>query len=184
MTETPITFSVVATDDAPAQFADDTAPTARPSSAALLSLKSRREEIKKDLYIDLQVPRWSTPEVFVRYGPIDATRADQAIRKREGSKEFSVLANADILAQACIGVYACLDGDRDTKYSLNSDNPDGPWTRFDPALARNLGLITDAAVDVVRALYYTDGDLIQAAAALGEWSGKTNAKLDEDFSTP
>jgi hypothetical protein len=157
----------------------------RPSTA-ILSLKARRDKIKESLYIDLQVPRWEDPEIFVRFGPIDSVRSEQAIerRRKSNTKEFGLLANADILAQCCIGVYACLDGDHDTKYSLNPDDPEGPWTRFDPDLARNLGLITDAAVDVVRALYYTDGDLIQAATTLVDWSGKTNAQLDSDFSTP
>ena len=82
-------------------------------STALKSLKARREAIKKDLYIDLQVPRWDDPEIFVRYGPMDPTTAEKAIETRRKTKvaDYMVLANADILARSCIGVFACLDGD-------------------------------------------------------------------------
>lgn len=189
-------FSVSAADEQPpAQQPVQPVASAAPNfseeqpkrpSTAILSLKARREKIKENLYIDLQVPRWEDPEIFVRFGPIDSVRSEQAIerRRKTNSKEFGILANADILAQSCIGVYACLDGNRETKYSLNPDTPEGAWTKFDPILARNLGLITDSAVDVVRALYYTDGDLIQAATTLVDWSGKTNAQLESDFSTP
>ena len=158
----------------------------KPPSTALKALKARREQLQKDLFIDLQVPRWDDPEIFVRYGPMDPTAAEKAIDTRRQSKapDFMVWANADVLARSCIGVFACLDGDYETKYSLNPDNPEGPWTRFDPALARALGLITDAAADVVRGLYQTDGDLINAASALTEWSGHASRKLETDFSTP
>jgi hypothetical protein len=157
----------------------------RPSTA-VLSLKGRRESIKKTLYTDLQIPRWEDPEVFVRYGPIDNTRTEKAIENRSKQKidEVNILANADILINSCVGVFACLDGDYEHKLSLNPDDPEGPWTRFDPNLAKNLGLLTDKATDVVRALYITDGDLIMAANQLVEWSAQASTKLDSDFSTP
>ena len=160
----------------------------RPSSAAILSLKDKRAALAKDLHIDLQVPRWRDPEIFVRYGPIDATRAERTIanRQKSGVPEWNVLANADLLILSCIGVFACLDGNYDDKFSLNPTvGPTGAWTRFDSALGENLGVFTpNDPVAVIRALYATDGDLINAAARLVEWSGKVSSQLDQDFSKP
>ena len=152
-------------------------------SLALQSLSAKRASLQEGLYIDLQVPRWEDPEIFVRYGPVDVTSLETQARKREDSKlrDWNILLNADILAQSCIGVYACLDGDYDTKYSLRSGDPDGAWTKFDADLAANLGSVTSAAADVVRTVYMTDGDLLEAAQELTTWSAKKNKQVDEGF---
>jgi hypothetical protein len=154
-------------------------------SPILLSLKARRSEIAQKLWVDLKVPRWEAPEVFVRYGPIDTVKIDKAVlnRQKSNKEDWSLAANADILIGSCQGVYACLDGDRDRKYSLRENDENGSWTKFDPDLARQLGLDPDVtkAVDVVRKLYFTDGDLIAASNEVFNFSSESNERIDTDF---
>jgi hypothetical protein len=168
------------------------APTPVPAeapkrSAILQGLASRRQEIRDKLHLDLKVPRWSDPEIYVRYNPMDSSRTDEIIdarKKTQGRvKEWSMLANCDILASSCAGIYATLDGDEDTKYSLRSGDENGSWTKFDPDLGTALGLtrVSDA-VSVVRCLYQTDGDILAAASDLLRWSGISTADSDLDFS--
>jgi hypothetical protein len=175
------TTVVVTSTPAPIPVIPIDAPKA--PSAALKSLAAKREALKENLYLDLQVPRWSEPEIFVRYGPVDMTLTENVVEKRRKSKipEWSILANADILAQACIGIYACLDEDYETKYSLRSGDENGSWTKFDPDMADALGSQLQGASEVVRALYLTDGDLLEAAKRVTEWSGIKNAEVDSDF---
>ena len=162
-----------------------TLPVAQPKlpSMALNSLSAKRNALQENLHIDLQVPRWTEPEIFVRYGPVDVTILEKQRETREASKlrDWNILLNADILAFSCIGVYACLDGDYDTKYSLRKGDENGTWTKFDADLAANLGAVTTAAADVVRAVYMTDGDMLEAAQELTLWSAKKNKQVDEGF---
>lgn len=152
-------------------------------SVALKSLAAKREALKENLHLDLSVPRWEDPEIFVRYGPVNMTQTEAVVDKRRKSKvpEWSLLANADILSQSCIGIYACLDGDYEKKYSLRVGDENGTWTKFDPDMAAALGSQLQGASEVVRALYFTDGDLLEAAKQVTDWSGIKNAEVDEGF---
>jgi hypothetical protein len=174
-------IAVVAESD-PVEVAHSAGPE---DSPIMLSLKARRTEIAKKLFIDLKVPRWDAPEVFVRYGPIDTVKIDKQVANRQKSnkEDWSLVANADILIGSCQGVYACLDGNRDVKYSLRPGDENGAWTKFDPDLARQLGLDPDVtkAVDCVQALYFTDGDLIDASNEVFKFSTEANEKVDADF---
>jgi hypothetical protein len=161
----------------------------------LLSLKQRREDLKKKLYIDLPVPRWGPDlEIVVRYGPVDNNVVEKALEYRQNQFKqggqiragWSILVNADVLVHSCIGIYAIIDNDG-IQRSLKVNEPEAPWTRFDPDLAENLGLdpiVSPSAVDACRALYQTDGDLLIAANKLFEWSGESTEKLEEDFTRP
>lgn len=167
---------------APTEPDEGSGPVDAPTGSALFDLRAIREKKLAALYIDLPVPRWGdegTPEIVVRYKPTKPSVALSATEKRRSAKdpEWLMLANADVLVDACVGVYAVYKG---KQYSLRPGEPDGPWTRFDPDLAENLGLSTKRAVDVVRALYLTDGDLIGAVNALAEWSGTVLPKVDEE----
>ena len=179
---------------------DPSSPPAPLPKSPLALLKERRKELKGTLHTDLKVPRWGsadlpgTPEVFVRYAPVDNKTLEGIIENRsKQGKGWSIFANADILVASCKGVYACLDGDYSKKYSLAAndvalDQAEGvPWTKFDPTLRAALGeseATHPNAADVCRALYWTDGDLLNAATALMEWSGLSAEKLDEDFTSP
>src|ERR1035438_10543431 len=108
-------------------------------------------ELVDKLHIDLKVPRWGpesnppTPEIFVRYGPVDSARLERAVetRRKHNKDEWSILANADILTISCIGIYACLDGNYDNKYTLDPAHLENPstdsrdWTKFDNRLRDN-----------------------------------------------
>lgn len=195
-----VTVSKVTSESPPfGVVADPNAPQQPAPRSPLAALKVRREELAKGLHLDLKVPRWEDPEIFVRYAPIDSTKMEESIAKRsQGGKGWSILANADVLAQSCQGVYACLDGDYTKKFSLKAPEVAGvdasedallrvAWTRFDQDLREALGVHAathNDAVSVCRALYLTDGDLIAAATALMEWSGISAEKLDEDFTKP
>lgn len=161
---------------------DAVAPIPAPEGSALFDLRALRERKLKDLYKDLPVPRWGedgTPEIVVRYKPSKPQVALRATEKRrtENDPDWLILANADVLVDACIGVYAVYQG---KKYSLKPGEPNAPWTKFDRNLAENLGIETNRAVEVVRALYLTDGDLIGAVNALAAWSGTVLPQIDEE----
>lgn len=166
-----------------------TAPGDRPAAAGsvLADLRARRTKLVKALFIDLKVPRWDDdggPSIWVRYKPSDPGKIDDIngkrdeARKTEG-KDWYVNANADILIDSCIGVFA---KDGDATYSLKPDDPTGPWTTFDTDLAVSLGLDAKGARDAVKALYLTNGDLIGAALRLNSWSGEASITADEEFS--
>jgi hypothetical protein len=149
----------------------------------LLSLKNRRSQIVDSLYIDIKVPRWDEPEIYVRFKPVSTIKLAAAVDKRRKSKddEWSLLANADMLIASCIGIYAVLDGDTDNKLSLDPAGPTSNWTKFDKKLAESLGIEADEATDVVRGLYFTEGDLIDTANRLFAWSNIANEEADETF---
>lgn len=158
----------------------------------LAHLKDRRAEIAQRQVLNLQVPRWDNPQIWVRYGPVDFAAADKArqqVGSTKGDKQSDaiLLANIDCLVKGCIGVYAILDDvrngdDEPTELSLRPGDPEGSLTRFDGDLARNLGLNDQAtARQVVRTLFYTDGDILGHAARLAKWSGYTSEDADEQL---
>ena len=92
--------------------------------------------------------------------------------------------NCDILVRACQGIYAIEDGDFTTKYSLRTGDERGEWTKFDSDLAHSLmdeGAQNAKAVNVVRELYITDGDIVSAAQQVITFSGQSSERIAEDF---
>lgn len=159
------------------------ADVATTPSTPLLSLRNRRVEIVNELYIDIQVPRWEEPELFIRFKPISATKLNATIEKRRKQKsdDWSYLANADMLIDSCIGIYAVVDGDHDNKLSLRLNDPNGSWTKFDTDLTDALGIEANRATDAVNALFLTEGDMIDVANKLFRWSNIANEQADETF---
>ena len=153
------------------------------SSTPLLSLRNRRTEIVNELYIDIQVPRWDEPELFIRFRPISATKLNATIEKRRKQKsdDWSYLANADMLIDSCVGIYAVVDGDHDNKMSLRLNDSKGPWTKFDPDLAAALGVESVRATDTVNGLFLTEGVMIDVANKLFRWSNIANNEAAETF---
>lgn len=147
-------------------------------------LRARRESIKNSEHKTIRVPRWSDPEIFVRYAPLEhgqIRRAQSFVEKAPKQRKYQteIDGNCDLLIRACVGVFAVLDGH---EYSLNPDDPNGEHTRFDADLARNLGLEENAtAREIVKALFITDGDIIGHASELVRWSGYRDAIADEDL---
>ena len=153
------------------------------SFTALASLQARRAEIVDELYTDIKVPRWEAPELYVRFKPVSTIKLNNAVEKRRKQKgdDWSLLANADMLIDSCVGVYAVMNGDIENKISLEKGNPNGTWTKFDHKLAEALGLDTQRATDVVQTIYLTEGDLIDTANKLFKWSNVANDEADEAF---
>ncbi|HTW17083.1 MAG TPA: hypothetical protein VMF51_18275 [Nocardioides sp.] len=145
-------------------------------------IRARRDRAKAALFVDIKVPRYE-PELWVRFKPTEQKRIDAAGEKARKSKDDHriVNANATLLAEACIGVFE-VDADGE-KVSIDpadrSTNPDD-WPQFDKRLARLLEIPAGKAVEVVRGLYLTDGDIISTAAELGEWSGYSRDMLEQD----
>lgn len=164
-------------------FGEESVAVVNTEATPLIALRQRRQEIIDELYMDLRVPRWDDPEIYVRFKPVSASRLNGAIERRRKQKadNWSILANADMLVDACVGIYASFDGG-ETQYSLRLDDPEGKWTKFDHELASALGLDdAKSAAEACLGLYLTEGDLIDAANRLFKWSGIVIDEADETF---
>ena len=171
-------------------FVDDRLTEAEINAAVvptpLRSLKDRRQQLNKALFLDHPVPRYSDPQIFIRLLPVVAKKLNAGVKKREvqGKRDekidWQLLANCDLLVECCDGIYAIWPDAPDDKVSLDgADN----WSKFDERTAIALGVEQEAQYPdaVVRKLFFTDGDLISAANALLEWSNNAGVKADEDF---
>jgi hypothetical protein len=148
----------------------------------LISLKNRRQEIVDDLYLDIKVARWDEPEIYVRFKPVSATKLNATVerRRKQKSDNWSLLANADMLVDCCIGVYGVIEGS-DGKFSLRENDANGKWTKFDKDLAHSLGLEANSAVESCIGLYFSEGDLLDTANKLFRWSNIAGEEADELF---
>lgn len=148
-------------------------------------LKDRRQEIASAQVLHRKVPRWTDPEIWVMYQPVDFDPADKARReadKVQGPAQSTaiLLANVDCLILACVGVYAILPDDEErTHLSLRPNEPNGELTKFDKELAVALGLNSQAtARQVVRTLFITEGDILNHAGELAKFSGYAGGEVD------
>lgn len=174
-------------DDPMAEVDAAKAPAA--PGSLLADLRGRRERIVTEkLHTDLKVPRWDDeggPAIFVRYGPTTQARVDAANKQARASKSkhATLVANATVLADACLGIFAVVDGE---KVSIDPDDPHGELLKFEPKLAELLGVRAGKAAQIVRdpetnsGLYFTDGDVISTAMQLAEWSGFAAEQMELD----
>lgn len=138
--------------------------------SVLASLRDRRKAAEQKLHLDLRVPRLEPP-VFVRFRPVTQAEINRINTQHAKSKakDVDVIINAVSLSTACIGVFDEVDG------KLRSIDPEGDADeapRLDERLAQLLELPEGStAVEVVRGLYLTDGDIISTGARLAQWSG-------------
>lgn len=132
----------------------------------LARLAEARKAALEQLHLDMQVPRLDPP-VFVRVRPITTPEVTAITKRFRGNKtpESTVMHNAAIIAEACLGVFGTDDDGKPV------EDP-SEWPKFDEELADILGLEgASSAVEVVRALYLTDGDVTSAAERIVKWSG-------------
>lgn len=186
-------------DPEPQDFGPDPAPEpahdtpAQPGSP-LANLRQRRDEIAAEQVLDLPVPRWSDPELVVRYRPGEHRRMRNALDKIEKAPareraEVEVTMNTDLLIHACLGVFARIGGrpyvctGPDEWTPIPTDDEGTPvyddWDGFSPHLAATLGAATESARSVVSAMFLTDGDILATAGKLMQWSGYQEAEADE-----
>jgi len=163
-------------------------------SSPMTSLRDRKKQILESLHIDLAVPRWSDPELFIRYTPValkEVEKAGKAVeRAKAGDKsEASINANMDVLIRCHVGIYAVISGE---KYCLDPDDPErwvpfdpdasnAEWTRIDETLAKALGVEDERARAVCRELFNTELDIVAQASRLVEWSGAYDDEARERF---
>lgn len=158
-------------------------------------LRDRRAKVAEKLYTDRAVPRLDG--FFVRFRAIDGARLEaiqkQATEKKNKNPERSVIGNANVLAECCLGVYQVAAEDEDPIVEtdvdgktvglvsvVDDDDPEAP--KFDKRLARELGISEASnAASVVRALYLTDGDVTAEANAIIAWSGFAGEQMIEEY---
>lgn len=167
------------------------------SGSPLAHLRGRIASWRDEAYVDLQVPRSHDPEVFVRFGTIPHAKVkaiferQEKAGKRNKRKDWEVVANAELLADTCLGIYLVLDGepypfdvDATAPVELDKLDPD-ELPGFDWRAASLLPDFADvprdriAAVDVVRALYVTDGDILATGDAVSRHCGYDPAGVRE-----
>lgn len=163
---------------APAEPADDGGEVAAAGDSQLAAIREKhRRQRQESRYTDLPVPHLDEPPVYVRYTTaINHDRIRRFYNKREkqgkqkGGYDWEVKAAADVLVEACQGVYTVLDDGSKVGYALDGDADD--WPAFDLRLAKMLDLDGQpSALDVCRALYGTDPRVIQASGQLANIVG-------------
>lgn len=152
-------------------------------SSPLAGLRAARAKVVATLHTDLPIPRL---EGFgVRYGIVTQRRIDQITKKFQQSKDpdRTVIINALVLAEACLGVYQWVDGEQ---VSVDPEDRAGEWPKFAERLAELLHDPDEPkpratkSSDVVRSLYLTDGDIVSTATQLAEWNGYAAEILADD----
>ena len=158
----------------------------------LALLRGKRAELDRQLFLDLAVPRWDEVlgrRLWVRYKPGYPAVLTSAVEKREkvhanmvaagkpGDPLRMTKANADFLVAACVAVY---DLALDQEPPADLPGVDEYPTFSSPELSEAVGAPPNA-VETVRKVYATDGDLMVAASQLLEWSGKATPKAESDF---
>ncbi len=164
----------------------DVTTTTQADTSPLGLLRARRDQVRANLHIDLDVPRYDPP-IVVRFQPVPLAEIEAFNRRYAKEKNGSVLANAAVLAKACVAVMEYdPDGGTDDegnplKVSLDPEDRDGVL-QFGPRLAELLGSpMAKKAVHVVQALYATDGDITSTADKLAEFSGYTGQRTESEF---
>ena len=176
--------------------AHDPVPVPASPGSPLVDLRKRREEKRDSLHLDLEVPRWDEDggpfQVWVRYKPARHSLAVTSAEKRQKTNDpdWVTLANADSLVDACVGVYVKVKGQ---PFTLSG----GQWVSFDRETAgpeewvsvtggrveelnEALGVQAHSAVETLRALFFTDGDLVLHALKLGQFSAVSAPEADEE----
>ena len=147
-------------------------------------LAQRRNEIANAQVLTLEVPRWTSPKLLIRFKPVDhavlkrsASIQERAVKDNDSAKQAQVEidTNADILINACIEIVAVMPNGDEVGVG-----PDGRRTRFDADMAIALGMPENSTARAVcKSTFITGGDLLLAAKMLGEWSGYRIGAVEE-----
>jgi hypothetical protein len=150
-------------------------------TGVLASLAERRKQLSAEQVYTIKVPRWTEPELRIRFHPLEhkdlmrAAREQEKAQKGDPKKRAQIMVdtNADLLCLACEEVVAVVDGQE-------RQIADGAPVTFDPRLAMALGIPDSASARAVcRELFITEADLLATARGLSEWSGYTSDDVQE-----
>ena len=152
-------------------------PAAPTSSLARLRARvdTRRQEMSGEL--DLLVP--GLDGVFVRYTRVgEKTLAKIRTRTEKLPVEARQRAFAtQLLVAVCAGVGIITpEGE---KVSVDTENSEEEWPRFDHRLADLLGVPPGSAADLPPLLYGGDGAMVSASARVSTWSGYDDEAVEE-----
>lgn len=145
----------------------------------LSDLATRKKKIVDALVTDVKVDHWDDdgdPPVYVRYAPVPNAQIEAAQEASLAAKDGNakIDANAQLLIDACRGVYQKVDGKR-----VGFDGKEGSFPRFDADLAKILGLAGDPPATLIcRSLFLTEGNLLAHAQQVAVFSGAKFAELD------
>lgn len=149
----------------------------------LRSLGKRKEQILSTLEIAIKVDHWDDDgdaPVYVAYGPVsDATiEAAQDASLAAKDNQAKLEANAQLLVEACRGVYQKVDGKR-----VGFDGKEGNLPKFDSALAKVLDMAGEPSPTMIcRALFLVEGNLLAHAGEVAAFSGRKLAEVDTTLS--
>lgn len=177
---------------------DGPPPVAAAPGSQLINIRAQRAKMLQKLHLDLEVPRIGDEgpaQVWIRYRPASFSVGMRAAERRRKQKldEAEILAAADVLVEACVGVYVKVDGQA---YTVT---PDREWRPFDPdhaadtdwvsvrgERATDLAAVTvegniGGAVELMRALFATENDMLAHSIALGNFSTKEVGGADQEL---
>lgn len=149
----------------------------------LARLREIRESFKGERHIDLDVPGYQGILV-ARYQPVlweTLKKIGKRAEKSKANPEFEVLAAADTLAHACIGMYC-----REEDGSLTEVTFEGEPCRYDHGLASHLGFDEPSLTvrQIVRATFPDSLALVAHYGDVMEWQAgveqEADAALEED----
>jgi len=133
-------------------------------------LKARRAEIAKGVHFTVKVPRWTDPSVAVRFEAPDSDELDRAYRRldkaKTGHAKFDI--NSKFLAGLVTDVFVIDD-------TTNDAEP----VSFDQ-LAAALD-IPASPQDALKALFFTQPDMLATLDALAKWAGEEGERVDDDL---
>ena len=159
--------------------------TARKDDAAeasvLAQIRKRREELKRDRHVDLDVPGFDGLLV-ARYQPLAYRKLREIIQRAEkqhrSDPAMEELAGAaDVLNNACVGVFVRENGEL-TPVTYKGE----PVLRFDRDCAGALGLDEEqTARDVLFDVFPDEFSVIRQYAAFSEWQARTEPEANEEL---
>lgn len=143
-------------------------------SSPMGRLRARREELRAERHIDLEVPGYAS-ELVVRYGPVawDDLRAIADKMVKSKNPRADLYGQVDTLIAACQEILVRVDGDLQAIV-------EGETTRFDgmPAL---LDFEADNARQAVLGTFNNDLAVTTVHNRLASWMDGTDAEVDEEF---
>lgn len=143
-------------------------------------LAKRKAALVASRKIDIKVSGWDDDggdPIYVSYSPVGGALVETAQEASLTAKDFQtkLAANADILIEACRGIYQKVNGKR---VGLDPAKPE-QLVKFDSDLAKILDLAGEPPPTMIcQALFLDELDLLAHAGQLAVFSGAKLAEID------